>query len=173
MHPPAGWAIAILRRSLRAERRCRQRCPARQRRAGNDRSRRDGRLGGEDRTRRDRRRRGIKWGRPRDHWRGRSDLQAARPGVVSNRVAQRAQHRPRRNVRSVELIGKDGRDAHANAPAAAFDHEHIPVEPDAIGKLSQQRNNRSEDAAAGEIRMDVGGEWAAVYEHGDRGSRWE
>jgi hypothetical protein len=173
MHPPAGWAIAILRRSLRAERRCRKRCPARQRRAGNDRSRRGRRLSGEDGTRSDRRRGGIKRGRQRDHWLGRSDLQAARSGVVANRVAQRAQHRPRRNVCSVELIGKDGHDAHANAPARAFDHKHVPIEPDAIGELREQWNNRSEDAAAGEICMYVGGEWAAVYEHGDRGSRWE
>jgi hypothetical protein len=71
------------------------------------------------------------------------------------------------------LIGKDGRNAHAHAPAAAFYNEHVTVEPDAIGKLCQQRNNRSQDAAAGEIGMDVGGEWTAVYEHGDRGSRWE
>lgn len=101
------------------------------------------------------------------------DVQAAQSGIVSNRLAQRAQHRPRRNIRSVELIGKDGRDAHANAPPAPFDHEHVAVEPDAIGKLREQRNNWSKDAAAGEICMDVGGEWAAVYEHGDRGSRWE
>jgi hypothetical protein len=71
------------------------------------------------------------------------------------------------------LIGKDGRNAHAHAAARAFDDEHVAVEPDAIGKLCQQRNNRSQDAAAGEIGMDVGGEWTAVYEHGDRGSRWE
>jgi hypothetical protein len=173
MHPPAGWAIAILRRSLRAERSCRQRCPARQRRAGNGRSRRDGRLSGEDCARSDRRRGGVKRGRRSDDSHRRSDLQAARSGVVSNRVTQRAQHGPRRNIRSVELTGKDGRDAHANAPAAAFDHEHIAVEPDAIGKLCQQRNNRSEDAAAGKIGMDVGGEWTAVYEHSDRGFRWE
>jgi hypothetical protein len=101
------------------------------------------------------------------------DLQAARFGVVSNRVPQRAQHRSRRNVRSVELIGKDGRNAHANAPAGAFDDKYVTVEPDAIRKLRQQRSNRSEDAAARKISMDVGGEWAAVYEHGDRGSRWE
>jgi hypothetical protein len=173
MRRRAGWAIVILRRSQRARRSCRQRRPAGEWRAGNDRSRRDGRLGGEDRARSDRWRDRVERGRRCNHSRRRSDLQAARSGVVPNRVAQRAQHRSRRNVRSVELTGKSGRNAHANTPAAAFDYEHVTVEPDAIGKLCQQRNNRSKDAAAGEIGMDVGGEWTAVYEHGDRSSRWE
>jgi hypothetical protein len=173
MRRPAGWAIVIWRRSLRAERNCRQRRPARERRAGNDWARRDCRLRGEDDARSDRRRGRVERRRRRDHSRRRADLQAARSGVVSNRIAERAQHRSRRNVRSVELIGKDRRDAHANAPAGALDHEHIAVEPDAIGKLREQRSNRSEDATAGKIGMDVGGEWTAVYEHGDRGFRWE
>jgi hypothetical protein len=163
----------IWRRSLRAEWNGRQRRPARERRAGNGGPRRDGRLRGEDNARSDRRHGGVERRRRRDHSRRRADLQTARSGVVSNRVAQRAQHGSRRNVRSVELIGKDRSDAHANAPAGALDHEHIAIEPDAIGKLCQQRNNRSEDAAAGKISMDVGGEWTAVNEHGDRGSRWE
>jgi hypothetical protein len=173
MRPHAGWAIVIWRRSLRAERNCRQRRPARERRAGNGRSRRDGRLRGEDNAWSDRRRGGVERRRRCDHSRRRADFQTVRSGVVSNCVAQRAQHRSRRNVRSVELIGKDRRDAHTNAPASALNHEHVALEPDTIGKLCQQRNNRSEDAAAGKIRMDVGGEWTAVNEHGDRGSRWE
>lgn len=94
-------------------------------------------------------------------------------GIVTNRKAERAQHRSGRHVQGAERRRAVARKWHAHAQPTPFDDEVVLLEPDTVSETCEQRVDGRKDPSGTHVGARVRGQRASVDDQGDRSFRWE
>lgn len=101
------------------------------------------------------------------------DDEATLFGFVVHGCPERSQHRSGRHVGGVKLTARRRQQPNSYASIAALDDERVVLQPEPVRQAGQQRRDRREDPAAGQVRTRVADERTPVDQHGYRSSRWE